>query len=211
MRTTLKPGRTREGGFTLLEVLTVVGIIGVLAAMGLPGFMTFMRNYRVRAAAGEMASEINAARLKAVTRNVNQGVVFVALSQNTYRWVVEDDQDPVTGGLRVTRDTLANLLADPVQVGPLRTLPGDIVFDTTGANDRGFRFNRFGAWCDPTGTPTTEPCPSLGAGTNYVVNNNATGATVRLKRCTDPPACAAAPSGVTARVEVMTGGRVRVP
>ena len=209
MRTTGASARSRERGFSLVEILTVVAIIGILAAIGLPGIMGFLRNYRVRAAAQEVAGEISTARLKAVSKNVNQGVVFVVLSPTTYRWVIEDDQNPV-GGLRTTRDTLANLLADPAQAGPTRSLPGDIRFDPTGANDAGFRFNRLGSWCDPTGTTTTEPCPGLDpALTSYVIND-AAGSRVNLRRCIDPPACAI-PSGITSQVIVMTGGRIRIP
>jgi Tfp pilus assembly protein FimT len=170
--------------------------------------MTFMRNYRVRAAAQQVAGEISAARLKAVSKNVNQGVLFLVTSPTTYRWVLEDDQNPV-GGLRTTRDTYANLLTDPLQVGPTRTLPGDIRFNPTGATDAGFRFNRLGAWCDPTGTATTEPCPLLTGMTAYVVNTS-TGSTLNLRRCPDPPACSVA-GGVTSQVVVMSGGRVSVP
>jgi Tfp pilus assembly protein FimT len=177
--------------------LVVVGLIGTLAVVSLPRAMSFLRYFEVRGGAQQVASQVGTARAKAIGRNVSLGVVFMITSQTTYRWVVEDDQNPA-GGFRATRDTLANLLADPQQAGPVQTLPRGIVFDTTGANDVGFRFNRLGAWCDPTGS--AEPCPAL-TGTNYLVNS-ATGTTITVIR----QAGGASP----VRVLIGTGGRVRV-
>jgi prepilin-type N-terminal cleavage/methylation domain-containing protein len=199
----------RQQGFTLLESLIVVAIIGIAAAVALPQVLTFMRTYRVRAAANEVGNEVSASRLKAISKNANQGVVFVILPANSancprptacYGWVIEDDQDP-TNGFRTTRvDPWTGLLVDANQLGTLRSLPNGIEFDPTGVNDAGFRFSRLGGWCDPTGTATTEPCPSLGLPNNFVVNG-ATGSTIRVRR-TD--------GGATATITVGTGGRVRI-
>ena len=43
-----------------------------------------------------VAMEINVARSKAITKNVNLGVVFAVVNDTQYRWVVEDDQPPQT-------------------------------------------------------------------------------------------------------------------
>ena len=86
------PFRSRpQAGFTLVELLTVVAIIGLLSAVAVPAIARYMRNYRIRGAAQQVAGEIGAARTKAIARNTNLGVLFVTLSSSTYRWVIQDD------------------------------------------------------------------------------------------------------------------------
>src|SRR4030095_15019601 len=106
-----------QSGFTLLELLVVVGIIAVMAAVGLPAIGRYFRTYQIRNAAREVASEIQTARTKAIMKNVNWGVLFVTLSPNTYRIVIEDD--PGTPAMRTLN------IMDPV-----RTLPGDVLFSS---------------------------------------------------------------------------------
>jgi prepilin-type N-terminal cleavage/methylation domain-containing protein len=167
--TALRDSRTpRQAGFSLVELLAVVAIIAIISAVSLPAIARYIKNYRIRAASQAVASELNAARTKAIMKNVNLGVVFVVTSPTTFRYVIEDRQ--TAGTDPAVRDQISTILSTPAltadQVGPLQTLPLRVQFGTlcTGftPSNRGVRFNRLGGWCSP-GTSATA-CPTLDTG-----------------------------------------------
>jgi len=184
-------GRPPDAGFTLIELLVVVGIIGLSAAISLPAISRFIRNYQIRGATQQVAGEIQAARNRAISKNVNLGVVFVTLSTNTYQWAVEDDQTGTGSGRTSARPTIdSTFLNDKAQASPVYTLPTGISFSQTcpaptpptgtgNAWKNGMRFNRFGGWCDPNGS--SGACPTLGtsfgSSNNFVYNVTAGNAT----------------------------------
>ena len=57
-------GRTKRG-FTMLELLIVVGLLCIVAAMCIPSYMSFQRNYRVRNDADGIADLMLTARMRA--------------------------------------------------------------------------------------------------------------------------------------------------
>jgi Tfp pilus assembly protein FimT len=187
-------------GFSTLELLVVIGIMGTVAAIGLPRIMTFVKLSQIRGAASSVASEITSARAKAIQKNVNFGSVFVIRSATSYQWVLED----MPGALATRQD----INGTTALKGNVMNLPPGLQFDTScpvptgetfAATDTGFRFNRFGGWCDPTGTGD---CPALPTGTNQALVKNGTSGTL---------ICVYQPRTSLRRwVWVSPGGRVQV-
>jgi prepilin-type N-terminal cleavage/methylation domain-containing protein len=207
MNSTTHRTRQRTDGFSLIETLIVIAIIGIMATMAIPQIASYIRVYKIKAAQQQITSEIQTARNKAISRNVRFGVVFVPLSNTTYRYVYEDDVTPPYDGAP-TAPALSTAMADPARLGPLRALPEGVQFGTAApcraadnsafvANGTGFRFKGMGTWCSP-GSATN--CGALDAGTTVLDNRVALGTSI----CLIQPL-----TGLVRHVLISPGGRVR--
>ena len=200
-------------GFTLIELLVVTGIVVIMAAVATPAIARYFRNYKIRNAVQAVGGEVTAARNKAIMKNVNFGVVFLIQNDpegrpTRFQYLIEDDQTPPRASTAMAPGAILPTAGNPerlAQVGPLRDLPQGIEFGTgcTGfaGNDKGFRFNRMGAWCDPGTTtcasfvPPTPPVPAA----NLIMNTAGQGARI----------CLVQPdTGLRREVRIAPGGRV---
>lgn len=141
-------------GFSIVELVVVVGIIVVMSAVALPNIAGYLRHAKVRGASQEVAGELQRARNKAIVKNVNVGngprgggVVFAVLDANTYRFTILDD----------------NFALEPPDItrglAPLHDLPQGVTF-VPGANTPVFAlgFDQLGRRCEPSDDPTARPC-----------------------------------------------------
>ncbi|RMF96940.1 MAG: prepilin-type N-terminal cleavage/methylation domain-containing protein [Candidatus Schekmanbacteria bacterium] len=81
-------------GFTMIEIIIVVVIIGLVAGIAMFNLINMLPKFRVNNAVRTLASNLQWARLKAVSENNNFIVYFYSPdANNIYRYEILDDDD----------------------------------------------------------------------------------------------------------------------
>jgi type IV fimbrial biogenesis protein FimT len=86
-----------HGGFTMVELMVVIGIIAILATIAVPNIISWLPNYRVKAAARDMVSNFQKARMEAVKTNTDVIITFTTGAYapsgqvGSYQIFVDDD------------------------------------------------------------------------------------------------------------------------
>ena len=99
----------KNSGFTLIELMVVIGIVGLLAAITVPNLISWLPKYRVGSTARNVISAVEFARLQAVRENspvdvnfiyANDRVTVVNSGGNTLRQIqCPSDVDLIDSGL----------------------------------------------------------------------------------------------------------------
>lgn len=84
----------RQAGLTLLELMIAIVIIAILTAIAVPNIISWLPNYRLKAAARDLVSNFQKAKITAIKTNRNCAIVFnQAVGGISYDYVVFVDAD----------------------------------------------------------------------------------------------------------------------
>lgn len=90
-----------KAGMSLIEMLVVLAILAVLAGIAAPNVSQWIENYTVRKAARQLVSDLQLARMKAVSQGIEHRIEFDPTNKKykiRYR-------DPLDGQFKDTADT----------------------------------------------------------------------------------------------------------
>jgi prepilin-type N-terminal cleavage/methylation domain-containing protein len=161
-------------GFTLLELMIVVGISLVLAAISLPMMMNAVKSSTIRGQLNMLSGLLNNCRSQAIRANGNKRIYFVNSSN---RWVAYVDDANTPTGLNTSPappqvwfpNGFDNVAAPTSTPTPLTSTTmwgtsGGIAPDTT--DDICFNSRGIPCVC-PNPTPTTANCTAITNGYAY--------------------------------------------
>ena len=153
----MQPGKQRgKRGYSLTELLTVVGMVGVISMVALPTFMQIIPQYRIRGAASELAASMRMIRSKAISTRSQWRMV---VDPTNDRYWIEQEQVPNSGtwnpisdigkpllpGQRWEKDPGADLLpaGGNIIVTFTRSGAANASSVVVGVNNSWVRFNRY--------------------------------------------------------------------
>jgi type IV fimbrial biogenesis protein FimT len=74
----------KNAGFSLMEVMTVLGILAILSAIAIPGYLGWRDNARLASAAQDVYSIFQKAKIEAARRNATVAITFAANIATVY-------------------------------------------------------------------------------------------------------------------------------
>jgi len=85
--------KKRQSGFTLIEMMVVIGIFAIVSAIAIPNFISWLPGMRLNGAARQVMGDLMAARMNAVKQNNRFRVFFNSPGTNQYQILDDDDNN----------------------------------------------------------------------------------------------------------------------
>ena len=101
----------RISGFTVLELMVAVGIAMVVLGIAVPSLLTWLPTLRLSSAARQVATDLQVARMKAISQNTANTVTFIQAA-GTYTFTLGTDSRDV--GQLYPGITISSVSANPV-------------------------------------------------------------------------------------------------
>ena len=76
-----------QSGFTVVELLTVIGIMMIITAIATPSFYYWLPTYRLSSGARQVSADLQLARMKAISQNTSYWLNFINDTQYQFEKV----------------------------------------------------------------------------------------------------------------------------
>lgn len=126
----------KNSGFTLMEVMVVIGIIGITAAIAIPNILSYLPKHRLNGGARDVYSAMQYARLRAVKEKTPVSISFNT-GANSFRVFTDE---VLTNGVFEAGETelkAGNMPGDVNMTSAAFSTPGTWPGNATGFNARG--------------------------------------------------------------------------
>jgi prepilin-type N-terminal cleavage/methylation domain-containing protein len=142
----------KKDGFTLIELLVTMVVLAIVTAITIPVFARWLPDYRLRAAARDVYSNMQLAKMAAMRNNSNCTIIFnQAIGGTVYDYVVfvdsdndlEYDADATTDGVDNNEDGVVDEAGESEKILTMVSFADryeDVIFDTTQGGGDGLSF-----------------------------------------------------------------------
>ena len=101
----------KQAGVTLMEMIVAIAVSMIVLAVATPSFLSWMPTIRLTSAARQVASDLQVARMKAISQNTNNTVTFNTTT-GTYAFTLGSDSRDI--GQLYPGITILSVSSNPV-------------------------------------------------------------------------------------------------